>query len=1610
MKKTLKVTGIVIGSLLLLLVLIIGALQFPAIQTKVTSMVADKLSKQWGTEVSVGRVNLQFFEQVNVEEVYIEDNKADTLLYAGSLTVDIGLFNLFQRKIMIDEVSLEDIVAKIKRPADGPWNYQFILDSLNSQPSDTTKQSKPWDFDLNQANLRNIRFLMDDDSADTYIYTSLSSLEGDLKTLGIESGVVEAEYLRVDGLSYRMTLPLSEPSPDTTTVAEADAIADTSVLIPGLSYLADELSITNSSFYFRQGPERASTGEMDFTYLDLQDITIKLQDIKVAGDTVAGEATKIAAYEAHSDFRLSDAAFTLNMRYPSLEGTISQLKTARSHMAGTIEVGLTDMLDPDALMQKSRAEIDWQSSHFDLEELSVFLPMLDTMPALRSRDLDISGQVVYNEGTATIQDLSLALGNALDMRLNGRASQVTDMDNLRYSLDLHHLSVSSAFLRNYMQADSLPPALMQNQRLRLNASAKGSLKRSDIKAVLRSTTGKLSADVVFRMPSEGSFSVDGLVNADEFNLRPILGDSSGFGQTTLAAEIALRSTPTSLTIDTANVQVAYLDFNDYAYKDLTVAASLEDSIANFRAEYTDSMLIFDLNGWANLAKNNEQYRLQGKVEEANLFRLNLSPDSIILKSSIDMDFRGSIPDEMTGQFVLDNTEIVKGARRYDLDTLRLFAENTDSGRLIGMRSDFVDMDLYGDYKISRMAEAFADNLHYYLSNYPSDTSKVLPNQQFVLDLHIKEEPVLAKVFLPELEIPEPLDFRFEFRMDERMIDLQLDAPRVYFAQDSIYNLRVYSTTNNKEIDFSIAAEMLNVAGLKIPNMATTGKIRRDELDFTLALADEESPNRLRLNSELFIAGDTVRVDIQSSSVFLNNERWNISQEAYVEYHPEYLLVDDFLLAKGDQSLRIFTEGGGTDPLLVAEINELGVGQFLNLFDLGEYGIEGKLNGHAEIVDPMEMKSAEANLSVDSLQMDNQPAGRLLLTASTRSPQHIETKVELVESQNEFLLAGVYNAADSLNALDFDLTMNFEDISQWSVFANEMVKEVNGGVAAELDIQGTPLTPQITGFLQLKNNLSFRPVMLGESYTIRDQKIDLTNTSINLNQIKIEDENGEIATLSGSISHENFTNFTLDNKMTAQSFTFIDKIEDDEALFYGELLANADVSITGPLDNLVVDGDFTSLSETNFTFNLPQDPATILKPDWVTYINSNAFIAEDTLAQEGQNAADYNKVDISGVRITSRIELSEGTQVNIVIDPQNNDVIRAVGEGEFIFGMDEDGQMQLQGTLVLSSGAYTLNFGGLIKREFSIREGSSITWSGDPLKAQMNLTAEYTTMASRSALINTQVDGPAGTQAQAASAEMPVDVVLGIRGSLLEPDLTFDIEVPEEESGMIGNQVVQKLESIRQNESELYRQIFGLVVLGRFLPEEGFGESDSNFANTVNARINASVSALLTAQLNRLGTDFLGGVEFDVDVTSSPYATSTAVDNRVVDLSLSRNLFNERMTVSVGGTSDIGGNAAANSNAAFLGSFTVYYRLDKDGNLTLKLYQDNDLDIFTQQVQQISGASLLYIRRFDTISNFFSGDEDDKKKDKKEEDGKDDEAIQNTETRRRQKSPVGLRKQ
>ena len=79
------------------------------VQNWLVKAVTHRLSKDLDTKVSIKHVNFALFNKMNLEGVYIQDqNKKDTLLYAGKLSVNITDWFFFKDQIELKYIGLEN--------------------------------------------------------------------------------------------------------------------------------------------------------------------------------------------------------------------------------------------------------------------------------------------------------------------------------------------------------------------------------------------------------------------------------------------------------------------------------------------------------------------------------------------------------------------------------------------------------------------------------------------------------------------------------------------------------------------------------------------------------------------------------------------------------------------------------------------------------------------------------------------------------------------------------------------------------------------------------------------------------------------------------------------------------------------------------------------------------------------------------------------------------------------------------------------------------------------------------------------------------------------------------------------------------------------------------------------------------------------------------------------------------------------------------------------------------------------------------------------------------------------------------------------------------------
>jgi hypothetical protein len=376
---------------------------------------------------------------------------------------------------------------------------------------------------------------------------------------------------------------------------------------------------------------------------------------------------------------------------------------------------------------------------------------------------------------------------------------------------------------------------------------------------------------------------------------------------------------------------------------------------------------------------------------------------------------------------------------------------------------------------------------------------------------------------------------------------------------------------------------------------------------------------------------------------------------------------------------------------------------------------------------------------------------------------------------------------------------------------------------------------------------------------------------------------------------------------------------------------------------VVDGSLTVNDGTRLFVVVPQENPGLVQRDGIVQFvdmdapeNDSLFLDADSL----------NKTNVKGMDVTANIEIKKEAVFNIIVDPANGDFLNVRGEAILSTGIDPSGKITLVGNYTLEEGSYQISF-NLLQRKFDINKGSTITWTGEPTTAQLNVSAVYIANTAPIDLVQQQIAASTPAIRNTYMQKLPFEVRLSLTGELLKPVVDFDIVLPLDKSYAVSNEIVTsvqaRLDQLRQDEGEINKQVFSLLLLGRFVGENPFKSEGAGFSAASYAR--QSVSRLLTEQLNQLAAGLIQGVDINFDVVSTEDYTTGNLRNRTeLNVGLSKSLLNERLKVSVGNNFELEG--AQNSKRTgnnIAGNIAIDYQLSRDGRYMLRFYRKNDYE-------------------------------------------------------------------
>lgn len=1627
--------------IVVLFIVIVLLILTPPVQNFLRKKAVTYLENKLHTKVQVGRIYIGLPKKIVVEDVYLEDQRKDTLLSAGSMKVDMAILKLiFKQELEINSVKLDNITARVNRQdSDTSFNYQFIVDAFSptpnpspSSPTDTTSSS----ISINSITLNKARLVYDDEITGTVADAWIDHFDTKVNKYDAEHLLIDVPYINLNGIvaNFHQVKPLHVPNAlpesnevNTTPVNpqvtlgkvaitkskfgyfnDIDALytsADIGSLIVELKKINfaeqqidfDDIVLENTTSAFRMGKKEAAkkvikeagkkidstlqkgwcikvasfksgdnnlqfdddnqpkqkTG-MDYSHIKATPFNLEADNFIFCDDTIAAQIQK-ASFKEQSGFELQD--LTTDFLFSDNEAYLHNLylKTPGTELKRNayIRYASLDAFEKD--MANIWVDLDLDHSRILVSDVLAFAPQLRQSPAFAYPGATwyINSRITGRVSELRIDEFQVQGLNDTKADIHGTISGLPNMDRFSANLVINNISSSRRDIDRFIPKGIIPSNITVPSRISISGSMRGNTNDLNTSLSARTDLGDAIVNGKFGyLGNTQKMKYNAVVRARSLDLGTLLQNKQNLGRITATFNVK----GTGLDPKTANLavkgKVNSAVLNHYEYRDLDINAALVKQQATIDAAIVDPNIHFALNASADISKEHPDFHISGMIDSIKTQPLHLTPDPFVYHGKVEGNFNSADPDDLAGTLFLTQNVFVQDKDRVQLDTIQVTAARTDSGHSLQLTSNIAVAKLQGNYRITQLGNILQQAIQPYFSIQSATygATPVYSSQpyDFTLTAHVINSAPL-KVFMPQLVRMDSLILTSHFSNTSGW-NATITTPILDYDGLRIRQLSLKAGTNADSANVTTALHIgqVTTAGeMTLYNTSLNAAIANNKVNFTLDTRDRTDKSRYNFSGVFEQPQPENYVfSFAPEGLLLNYDRWTVPVNNKLTITPQNLLASNFVLSRNGQQISINSLTQNPNSPLEVKFDDFRLATVTAFVQSDSTLVDGRLNGTVNFADIMHDPIFKGDLTINDLSIKNDTAGNAVIHVSNTTEDVYSATATLTGRGNNVKLDGKYYMRGN-GASTYDMNLNIAALPMKTIeaFSAGAIRDASGNANGKFTVTGTMQKPKVNGDLNF-DNAAFTISTLGNHFRIDKEKIEINDRGVRFNNFQIRDSLNNKMVLNGTAETSNFSDYKFDFTVRANDFQVLNSTKQDNNLYYGQLFFNSNIRVTGTDKTPIVDGSITVNEKTKMTIVLPQsEPGIVEREGVIEFVDKDAAGSDTLFLSSAYDS--LNTTALRGLDLTANIEVNKGADFSLIIDAGNGDFLNVKGEALLTAGIDPSGKLTLAGSYEIEEGAYELSF-NFIRRKFIIDKGSKIIWLGEPTDADVDVTATYIANVAPLDLVKNQLDeNDAVTRRNTYLQKIPFDINLKMEGKLLKPEISFDIQLPEDKSyrvsGDILTNVRTKLDMLRQEPGEMNKQVFAVILLNRFIGENPFNSSTSDLNANTFAR--QSVSKLLTEQLNKLAGDLIEGVDLNFDVISSDdYTSGERRDRTDLNVGLSKQLLNDRLSVSVGSNFELQGpqNSTQKTNN-IAGNVAVDYRLSKDGRYLLRAYRKNEYE-------------------------------------------------------------------
>jgi len=1492
------------------------------------------------------------FEKINLDGIKFTYKDAvaknDVALFIHHFDTNIDKIDLKKLTFDIPEINLKGLKLNV--------NQDLVGTTKNvTKKIEEKAETNIVKLNLKDINLEDIAFKYRDLQTNVDTKIQFNKLHTTVKNIDLEKQIIDLNSIELNKTNGSLTLLKSVK--DTVKSEEKDATLPWEINL-------DAVSVTSLNFNFDNNNAQKTTRGIDYNHLGLRELSFDGKSIAINENAYSGTVNSFAFMEK-SGFQLDQ--LTTQFSYTSKGASLQKLylKTPQTILQNNIAVAYPSLESLDKHVENLVLDANLKNSKIAFKDVLLLAPQLNSNPIFKNYPNAI---VRFNAAfNGRFDNLKInrfnanGLGNT-KVNIKGTIKGLPNVDKSIFDVVIYNFESTSKDIYAFIPKNTIPNTIQLPEKFNVKGNFKGSMNAFKTNAVLKTSIGNAVVKATFDQTRKNNEKYIADATVENFDLGKLIKINK-IGKITANATVNGRSFDPSTANAKLTSKILRAQFNAYNYTNINVNGNIHNGFFNANANAADPNLSFVLaaKGASNPKKPTLDLKLNLDIIDLN--KLNLHAGPLKMRGDVTANFDDLNLDNLNGTIDANNFVIAVEKEQFSLDTISLKAVSTIEKDSIILESQFIKGLVSGNYKLSTIGDQLIHSVSkYYQVNNGSVLKK--ENQNMDFQFVIKDHAITRKI-LPDIQELSEIKIDGKYNSVNDTIIINASIPRLNYANNEISNAVLKVNTQDNALLYNLSLGTLKNSQFEIPKSSLIGKVENNTIDYELKTMDLENKEKYVINGNLKEVSGASVIHLNSEKLVLNYENWKIDPDNFIKLQKNGLSISQFELQNNQQSLAVQSENQVPNAPIAVDFKKFKL-ETLTSIAKSNFEVGGAINGNATITNLNQNPFFIADIAVENFSVKKDTVGNLVLRVDNKTANLYNANVTLSGLDNQLNVNGNYNSSNQ--NLDFIVDVEKLQMKSVQVFTFEKLKQSEGYLSGKLNVQGQALNPNVNGNLKF-NSVAFVVIPLNSKFKLDNDNITFNTDKIIFDNFKLQDEKGNPLTINGTIDGKDYTNLGFDLKLVAKNFRAVNSKAKDNRLFYGELYLDNNLGIKGTLNNPIVDGSVKINEDTKFTVVLPQDDPAIADREGIV-----EFIDQDqpVLIAETDPTKEITQTQIKGINASVNIVIDKKAEISIVIDEGNGDYLKLQGDAELTGGIDPSGKTTLTGKYEFTGGTYEMNI-NLIKRKFEIQPESYILWTGEPTTASVNITAIYKVDASPLDLVDDQLADISAETRNTYKQRIPFETYLKMKGELLQPEISFDIILPEGNNSVsteIINTTQAKLEQIRRDENSLNKQVFALLLLNRFIGDNPFESEAGGTSATYLAK--QSVSKILSQQLNNLAGDLIKGFEVDFDLQAiEDYTSGERKERTDLNVGLSKKLLNDRLKVTVGSSFGVEGAEQENRQANNIaGDVSVDYLITKDGRYKFRAYRKNNYQVALQGQVIETGVAFIITMDYNKFRELF----------------------------------------